>query len=136
MTSNNLIHTAVIHDTHGYEHLLLLRKKEPQRFVWMEEKNGKEIETPVSSNHIEEAIRLASRHWKNAGFRPFNCGFRYTLPERDEHGTNALFYQMAASYGASNGVYFDEDLSSNCFVQAASDEAKNLWHKLKSEGRL
>ncbi len=132
----SLIHAARILDS-GEKRLLLLRKKEPHVFVWLQEgSDGQEIETSISANHIEEAIRLAAKHWKKAQFSPFNCGFRYTLPERDEHGTNALFYQMTASYATSNGVYFDEDLGSNCFVQAASDEAKNLWQKLKTERRL
>jgi len=65
-----------------------------------------------------------------------NCGFRYTLPERDEHGYNALFHQMAASYATSNGVYFDEESGNNCFVNFASEEAKNLLKVLQTSKRL
>lgn len=133
--SSPLIHAARIEGTDGRK-LLLLRKKEPNLFVWMETGTSGEVETEVSASQVEEAIRLAARHWKHEGFSPFNCGFRYTLPERDEHGTNALFHQMAASYSVPNGVYFDEELGSNCFVQAASDEARNLMQQLRKENLL
>ena len=70
-----VIHAARVWDLHGRTQLLLLRKKEPQLFVWMEEKeNGQEQETSVTSSHIEEVIRIAARHWKNVGFKTLNCG--------------------------------------------------------------
>lgn len=126
-----LIHAARLQN--GYA---LLRKKGPNDFVWYQENgDGVENETPISAPTIEEAIRLANKQWKNSRFEPFNCGFRYTLPERDEHGSNALFSQMMASYSSSNGVYFDDELGHNCFVQAASEEARNFWKKLKQQGR-
>ena len=65
-----------------------------------------------------------------------HCGFRYTLPERDEHGLNALFNQMVASYSSSNGVYFEQELGHPCIVQNASIQARLLWKKLKQANRL
>lgn len=113
INTNKLIHVARKGST-----LYFLRKKGDD-FVWFEGEN----ETPIVSKNIEEAIRLANRKWH---FRMLACGFRYTLPERDEHGNNALFYQMAASQKTLTGVYFDEELGHPCIVQNASGEALDL----------
>lgn len=116
---------------------LFLRKIDSERYAWFKEnKSGTEETTAIEAHGIAEAIRLANFQWKNAYFTLLNCGFRYTLPERDEHGINALFCQMAASYSTSNGVYFEEELGHLCFVQAASIEARRLWKKLKLAERL
>ncbi|MBN9376908.1 MAG: hypothetical protein J0H93_00880 [Chlamydiales bacterium] len=131
-----LIHVAQITlETKG-PRLLFLRKEDPVRFTWYEDLVQEEKETEVFSTTALEAIRLAYLYWKNYSFKTLNCGFRYTLPERDEHGNNALFHQMIASYSSMNGIYFDEDLGHNCFVNFASDEAKNLWKNLQSQKRL
>ena len=105
---------------------LFLCKLESFQYAWFFE----ETPTNVVSHNIEEAIRLAYRKWAPDGFRTLHCGFRYTLPERDEHGINALFYQMVASYRSPNGVYFDEELGGNCIVQFASLESRNLMKRL------
>ena len=126
-----MIHVARIYTTEGWRYLFL-RKTSEGHFIWYEQQqnNENEKETPVSAQTVEEALRLAPRQWKNESFTPLNCGFRYTLPERDEHGINALYHQMAASYSAGNGVYYDEELGNNCFVQNASEEALKLWKQL------
>lgn len=131
-----LIHVAIIFDEKGSNRFLFLRKLGDAYFSWFKEEDGKENETEVNAQTIEEALRLAPRHWKNRSYRTLNCGFRYTLPERDEHGINALFHQMVASYNSMNGVYYDEELGNNCFVQSASNEALNLWQRLKIEKRV
>lgn len=129
--AGKLIHVACIF-TQGKWGYLFLRKDGDGHFAWHQEKHPQnETPTPVSGHTIEEALRLAARQWKNQSFRMLNCGFRYNLPERDEHGINALFHQMVASYSSANGVYYDEELGNNCFVQNASDEAYNLWQRLK-----
>lgn len=110
---------------------LLLKQTGDQHFCWMELDGVTEKKTPVASSTAEDAIRLARRHWRHKAFRTINCGFRYTLPERDEHGLNALFHQMAASYSSMNGIYFDPDIGNNCIVNFASEEARNLWKSLK-----
>lgn len=126
-----LIHIAKILNRQGRQTYLFLRKKEPN-FIWFEENSdGIEVETGVCANTIEEAIRLGARHWKNEYFNTVLCGFRYTLPERDEHGINALFHQMVSSYSSMNGIYYDDELGNNCFVQNASNEAYLLWQRLK-----
>ena len=135
---SKLIHLGRILDNKGNPNYLFLRQKAHDLFTWHQEANANnlEIETAISGSTIEEALRLARKHWQFDSFRTVLCGFRYNLPERDEHGNNALFHQMAASYASSNGVYFDEDLGHNCLVNFASREAQDIWNKLKQEGRL
>lgn len=131
-----LIHVAKIFNE-GQWTYLFLRKKSPFEFVWSQSiSDNAEEQTPVSGTSIEEAIRLAYSFWKLNSIAMLNCGFRYSLPERDEHGINALFHQMGASYSSMNGVYFDEESGNNCFINFASDEAKDLWKKLKSQERM
>lgn len=126
-----LIHIAKIFDESGQNRFLFLRKLGPENYSWFIEKEGKEHPTDVTGFSIEEALRLAPRKWKHNSFRTIICGFRYTLPERDEHGINALYHQMAASYASMNGIYYDEELGNNCFVQNASSEALDLWQRLR-----
>jgi hypothetical protein len=115
---------------------LLLRKEGPDCFTWWMDNGTSEQETGVTAKTVEEAIRMAHNKWKNQAFRTVICGFRYTLPDRDEHGMNALFHQMVSSYSNSMGTYHDEDLGHTCHVQAASGEALRLWKKLKQQNRL
>jgi len=122
-----LIHVAnVIFQNQG-KRFLLLKQMDPFRYMWfLEESPGIERETGIWGGTAEEAIQEGRKNWQHDQFQTLNCGFRYTLPERDEVGTNALFHQMISSYGSSNGVYFDEELGSNCIVQNASSEARDL----------
>lgn len=133
-----LIEAKIIHlgriDRHQPEPIyLLLRLLSDYHYAWFKmDTEGSETETPVWGPTTEEAIRLARQYWKLDQFRTVNCGFRYTLPERDEHGSNALFYQMVASYSSMNGIYFDEEVGSNCIVYFASLEARKFWKILQS----
>jgi len=126
----NLIHIGRIALKKPAGHYLLLRKKGSNQYTWHEGLE-QEMETGLSGITLADALEKAGRHWKDEGFRFVNCGFRYTLPERDEHGLNALFWQMVASYNSPNGVYFDEEIGCNCIVQNASEEARYLWKQLK-----
>ncbi len=127
-TQNKLIHIGRIQKRY-----LFLRQTGKFQYAWFEA-DGKEA--GVEAAHVEEALRLAVRQWKGMGFHFIHCGFRYMLPERDEHGINALFHQMGASYESMNGVYFEEELGYNCIVQNASDDARRLWSELKASGKL
>lgn len=150
-----IIHIARIQPKGGGIVYLYLRKIDQNQYTWFQEKINEvnstsdksqtsdsqyknEIQTPITAPNVEEALRLARKFWEpqNVSYRLVNCGFRYTLPERDEHGSNALFIQMVASYSSMNGVYFDEELGHLCIVHAASDEATQLLKRLKSENRL
>jgi hypothetical protein len=132
-----LIHVARIHLQGKGRIYLFLRQIEPYRYIWFrEEQAGTEAETPVWGGTAEEALIAAYKAWNHDYIHPLHCGFRYTLPERDEVGTNALFHQMVASYSSMSGIYFDEELGSNCIVQFASVEARNLWKRLQQTAQI
>lgn len=122
---SNLIHIAKIGQRYVF-----LRKLAPLHFAWFWWDGDSETPFDWTATSAEEALRLAQRQEE---FRTVGCGFRYTLPERDEHGMNALFYQMVASYQSPNGIYFDDELGGNCIVQFASIEARKLMMQLKSD---
>lgn len=129
-----LIHVAFIQERGQTKTPLFLRQIEPFRFIWFQEdQTGGLNETPVWGGTWEEALSAAYKKWQKDYFKPLNCGFRYTLPERDEVGTNALFHQMVSSYSSMTGVYFDEELSSNCIVNNASVEAREFWNHLQKK---
>lgn len=128
-----LIHVGEILTAHGKQYLFL--RKKGHSFVWFQG-SGIDEPTPIKALTSTEAMKMAYQTWGGQSFRMLNCGFLYTLPERDEHGMNALFSQMVQSYGSSNGVYFDQELGHNCVVHLASDEARRLWQTLKQQSRL
>lgn len=135
--ANKLIHLAHIQLPKKGKSLLLLRERTPHDYGWyMETESESEEDTGIRGDTVEEALQIAHRHWKLESFKTVICGFRYTLPERDECGMNALFHQMAASHKSFNGIYFDEDLGHNCFVQNASQESLNLLQRLELQQRL
>ncbi|MCB1149264.1 MAG: hypothetical protein KDK48_03790 [Chlamydiia bacterium] len=111
----------------GEKKLLFLKRSGPETYQWFEG------DTPTSVKGItpEEACRLARKEWKRESFTPLFCGSRFTLPERDEHGSFALFHQMGASYDSMNGIYYDDELGFSCIVKNASKEALELWRALQ-----
>jgi hypothetical protein len=136
-TKGKLIHVGIIYPKGRKPTYLFLRQLSPDHYAWFQEESPRnERETSVSAPSIAEALQRARQTWSLDSFRTLICGFRYGLPERDEHGTNALFHQMAASYSSMNGVYFDPDLGYNCIVSFASNEAKQLWQRLQQSGQL
>lgn len=120
----NLIHIGRIGSTYFY-----LRKIDSQ-FTWFKEENP----TEVNATTAEEAIRLAFQSW--AHFRLLGCGYRFSLPERDEHGLPAYFDQMVKSINTLNGIYFEESLGYNCIVHQIPSETRQLYEKLKSLNKL
>src|SRR5262245_27428313 len=130
-TLNSLIHVATIRIAGGARQRLFLRKNENGRYAWFQiGAEAQETESIVAADSAEEAIRLAWRHWRHDALALLRCGHRFTLPERDEIGGNALFHQMVASYSTINGVYLDEELGHQCIVHDASAEALALWREL------
>lgn len=129
---NKLIHVAKIYDAAGGWVWLFLRNTGETGFIWYQQ----EEPTGVHGDNAEEAIRNARRHWKDQFFTTLKCGFRFTLPERDEIGSNALFYHMQASYAIMNGVYYDEELGHQCIVREASAEALDLMKTLQAQNLM
>ena len=126
MPTSKLIHVGKIR---GSDYLFL-HEELPNQFVWFD-KDGK---TDICADSIEEAIKQAHRKWKAHGFETLKCGFKYTLPERDEHGINAYFCDMVESFNSLQGAYFDPDFGHMCEVKNPSLEALQLWKKLKTNG--
>jgi hypothetical protein len=124
------IHVALIQP----KSYLFLRKRENGYFQWFQVNHSfdKEEETPVGGTSCVQAIAAGHKAWKESSFRPLHCGFCYTLPERDEVGMNALFCQMALSYNSPNGRYFDEQVGHFCYVDFASQEALEIWRKIRT----
>lgn len=119
----------LIHLAESDEGLILLYEKSPQSYIWY---TGDQ--PTIEADSLEEAIRLGWRHFP--GFAPLLAGYRYTLPERDEHGNNALFSEMVASLNSPSGVYFDEKSGHNNVVHNIPQKAKNLYVDLKSKNLL
>jgi len=133
-----LIHVAKCFPRHeGWKLLFLREQKEAGEFRWFIETSADTEEpTEVAAPLLEEALRLAHVYWRDQQFRCIRCGYRFTLPERDEIGTNALFHQMISSYSSFNGQYVDEDLGYPCIVREISQEAHRLWRSLEAQNRL
>lgn len=133
--SNKLIHVAKIFTNEWT--WIYLRHAADTGFVWHQlGSNGAEESTQIGGDNAEEAIFRARRHWKEQFFTTLKCGFRFTLPERDEIGSKALFHHMHASYAIMNGVYYDEELGHQCIVRDASTEALDLMKILQAQNRL
>lgn len=134
---SKLIHIARINVKNQGLIYLFLRQIEPYRYLWFhEDQPGMEAETPIWGGTAEEAILAAYKAWNLENIHSLHCGFRYTLPERDEIGTNALFHQMVSSYSSASGIYFDEEVGFNCIVQFASHEARDLWKRLQQTNQI
>ncbi|MBA3721500.1 MAG: hypothetical protein H0W88_03770 [Parachlamydiaceae bacterium] len=125
---NKLIHVACIQEeSKNKKTYLFLFLVNTQKYIWFkEDSTGNKIETTLSGMTFDDAMNEAVKFWKKENFRTINCGFRYSLPERDEHGVNALFHQMAASYSSMTGIYFDDTVGYNCIVYHASIEARDI----------
>lgn len=129
------IHAAKIYPD---QYILLNKDPEIPSFQWYFFRShfDQTEATGVKGVSIAEAIQQGYQYWETSYFRLLHCGFCYTLPERDEVGSNALFWQMALSYNAFNGRYFDDEVGHLCYVDFASEEALQLWKTLRSHKPL
>ena len=110
---------------------LYLRETSPGRYQWFEE--AKPLELEASST--EEAFRIAYNRFKHHHFESLLVGYKFTLPERDEHGAPALFIDMARSLEAANGQYFDPETGHNFIVHQIPMRARELYKQLKLSGK-
>ncbi len=131
---NKLVHIAKVLDPSRGWQWIHLRNTGETGFIWY--RQNPEEPTSIKGDNAEEAIANARRQWKEQFFTTLKCGFRFTLPERDEIGTNALFHHMHASYAIMNGVYYDDELGHQCIVREASTEALDMMKRLQAENRL
>ncbi len=137
-TAGKLIHVASYYGPGGRQFLLLLREVNGLYRWFVESQQENEEPTDLEAGRVHEAIRLAARHYRHDDFVSLHCGYRYDSEDRDEHGINALFHEMVASYSNASidGAYQNSDLSHQFFVKFAPDQALTLWKRLESEKRL
>lgn len=122
------MNSEIIHIGRVNNQFIFLKKISEDQYGWFHEASD-EKRPEVVGVTIEEAIRLAKQHWKKDAFYLLPCGYRFTLPERDEHGMNALFCQAVKSFNSINGIYYDEDLGHNCIVNQIPLETQALIRK-------
>lgn len=108
---DNLYRIATIEN--GEKKYLSLHKDEDGLFRWYLDNQPTEIACPSA----EEAAKQARKQYREDHFRLLSCGNKFTLPERDEHGTPADYQEMVKSLRSMNGVFFDEKLGHNCIVR-------------------
>jgi len=129
-----LIHIGKKVGSEGRSHYLFLRKVDSKGFVWFEVNRAfEEKETDCVAAEIPLAFTEARKKWHTDYFKLLHCGFRYSLPVRDEVGCNALFWEMVSSYSAPNGQFLDSASGQFYYVDNASDEALTLWRNLRNQ---
>lgn len=133
--TSNLLHVAMIHTSSGLKYLFL-RRLDKDHLAWFLEDERGELKTSLEARSLDDAMRIARKAWKNDSFNTIGCGYKFTLPERDEHGNNAFWRDMCLSLNSFNGVYYDEELGHNCIVNQIPLNSRLLYEKLKKENRL
>lgn len=113
----DFIHAATIKEE-GKEKMLFLKKAQGG-FQWTDRE--------VEFDSLPKALDYA---WKEK-FSLLPCGYKFTLPERDEHGTPALFEEMAKSLNSMSGVFFDEREGLNCIVHQIPTTTRRFFEQLK-----
>lgn len=112
--------------------IYFLREIAPSHFQWFLE----DTPTRVEATSTQEAIRLAYRTFCDQNFEPLLSGYKFTLPERDEHGAPALFIDMIRSLETPSGQYFDPLYGHNLVVHNIPKRARDLYLQLKQAGKL
>lgn len=86
--------------------------------------------TGVEASSTEEAFRLATRRYAQNHFEPLQAGYKFTLPERDEHGAPALFIDMVRSLETPSGQYFDPASGHNYIVHQIPTRSRELYKNM------
>lgn len=132
-----LIHVATIRPQGPREVYLFLRQLPNKRFCWFEERTkGREVATPLQASSLHEALHRGKQHWKKAHFQLVQCGFRFSLPERDEIGRPAFFSEMVLSYSSPTGSYSDPESGQPYEVTQAAQKSLHLMKLLLKEKRI
>lgn len=129
MTENKeLIHFATLADPKK----LLLLFKEGEVFSWKLLEGDQETETPYRADSLEKALQMVQKPYQEQGISLLTSGYLFTLPERDEHGTPALFSEMKASLASMNGVFFDSRRGHLCIVHQIPSKAREFLKTLRA----
>lgn len=102
--------------------IITLQELTPGLFDWFDQDKSLNL----SSSSIEEAFKKGRKELKARGFSPIHCGYKFTLPERDEHGKEALYIDMMKSLASPNGIFFDETMGHNAVVHQIPSYVRNL----------
>ena len=113
----------LIHVAQSDKGWMFLQETSPGHYQWFQGDEPTEIQAPS----IQEAIRLGWKAFASQNFEPLLCGYKYTLPERDEHGAPTLFSDMVQSLNTPTGQYFDPASGHNYIVQNIPTRARELY---------
>lgn len=97
----------------GGKKWLTLHKEEDGLFRWYLDN----MPTDIANTSAEASVKEARKRYREEHLKIHSCGNKFTLPERDEHGTPANFQEMVKSLRSMNGVFFDDQLGHNCIVR-------------------
>jgi len=100
--------------------------KEENAFRWFKANTS----LPLAAKTISQAVYQARRSFRLSAFRLLDCGKLFTLPERDEHGAFANFFEFSQAMAAPNYTYFDKERGHLCQVKEFSQEAVLVYNKL------
>ena len=98
---------------------------EPGKYGWYEGEHSLDL----NAASIPLAFVIARKAYPD--FNPIAAGYKYTLPERDEHGKEALYCEAVKSLESSNGVFFDEKAGHNVVVHLIPQKTIDLIRGLK-----
>lgn len=110
----------IIHKALANNNWIDLIEFEPGRYGWFVGDRFLDIEAST----ISQAIQMARRDFID--FKPISAGYKYTLPERDEHGKEAYYCDAVKSLASPNGIYFDEKAGHNAIVHLIPQKTIDL----------
>ena len=93
---------------------------EPGQYGWFDG----DLSLGLKASTIPLAFSMARKNFSS--FKPISAGYKYTLPERDEHGKEALYYEAVKSLESPNGVFFDEFAGHNAVVHLIPQKTIDL----------
>lgn len=111
-----------IHVGTGTKGTYLLQEESPGQYTWY----LNDQPTEAKGTSVPLAIREARRLFRHDNFQTLLCGTRFFLPDRDEHGENALFSEMVRSLASGNGQYFDPAYGQNAIVREIPIKSRDL----------
>lgn len=110
----------IIHKARVNNKWIDLVEIEPAKFGWYDGDRSLDL----NATSIPLAFAKARKTFSN--FLPIAAGYKYTLPERDEHGKEALYCEAVKSLESSNGVFFDEKAGHNVVVHLIPQKTIDL----------
>ncbi len=110
----------IIHKARVNNKWIDLVEIEPAKYGWYEGDRSLDL----NAGSIPLAFSIARKAFPD--FLPIAAGYKYTLPERDEHGKEALYCEAVKSLESPNGVFFDEKAGHNVVVHLIPQKTIDL----------